>query len=258
MRPPIAVSTPPPSCRRGARVAQAAVVQGEAGRAPNGAGTSSSPRSKNRPASVPRRRSAAGAAGRFGRFSYTSENRLVRGHAGEQVAGVEGQPQRVRVLEVGEHVLARDGDGGLVQVGHRERPEVEDLHRAERVEAVAGPDDQQVGDVHAPPQRRERPEGDGQPRLPGGRLERVGVVGQPQPDRAPHPPPRQRRQVLRGVDERRRGGHGAPTVTHPPGRVGREVSPRAGLRAPVRGCRTPSSSRPRASAPRPRPRGRGG
>ena len=87
--------------------------------------------------------------------------------AGQQVAGVEAELDLSGVIEMSEDVLARDRQALLVEVGDRERVEVEDLGGAERVETVSRSDDQHVLHRDSFRESREGPEGDREPRLLG-------------------------------------------------------------------------------------------
>ena len=87
--------------------------------------------------------------------------------AGQQVASVAAELDRSTVGEVSEDVLARDRQALVVEVGDRERVEIEDLRGAERVETVPGSDDQDVFHRDLFREPREGPERDRKPRLRG-------------------------------------------------------------------------------------------
>lgn len=101
-----------------------------------------------------------------------------------------------------EHVPPRDRKALLEQVGNEERAQVEDLEGPERVEAVPGPDDQELAHLHAPGEPRERPEGEREPRFRHRRLDRVRMLRQLEPDRTADATRRIQREEVRHIDVR--------------------------------------------------------
>ena len=126
--------------------------------------------------------------------------RSLSGDARQQVARVEAQLEPTGVDQMRQDVLARDGEALVMEVGDRERVGIENLDRAERVESVAGADDQNVLESTTVGKALEGPEGDRKPRLLDRRLERIRLLGQAQPDRPAHAAPAVRSEVSGGVD----------------------------------------------------------